>query len=63
MSDSVVWIIEMWMDRYRRVPARWEATIASALTKSDAHVVMREWRFKNPNDKFRVALYRRVRPK
>lgn len=48
-----VWVVEMWNDER----GRWEPTMGAALTKERGLDVAREWRVRNPHDRFRIAKY------
>lgn len=51
------WLVEMATD------TGWEPRSFVAATKAEAILVTREYRLRNPDDKFRVALYERRRPR
>ena len=41
---------------------RWEPTVGVGLWASDSRAEVRTWREENPDDKFRVSIYERVKP-
>jgi len=52
-----VWIVEI-----KEEDDDWAPTIGCALTKRDAlHVELPDWKWRNPNDKFRVRRYEAVK--
>ena len=50
-----VWVVELWHPHRER----WEPTVGCGLTLSDARDVKRDWSIRNPDDRFRLAMYRR----
>lgn len=55
-----IWVVEMWSDDvYRHRASRWEPTVGVGFTRAQARWECREWRKKNPNDRFRVRKYSR----
>ena len=59
--DHRIWIVEMWINSYRRIKPRWEPTVGAALNRREALQIMADWKQNNSYDRFRLKLYRRVR--
>ena len=53
---TYIWVVEMFTG------TRWEACSYVAQTKAAAIRAARDYRDRNPDDRFRVALYERKRP-
>jgi hypothetical protein len=51
MNEPHVWIVEI-LER-----SKWQPTVGCGLYEADARMVMREWRLRLPDDKFRVTKY------
>ena len=49
-----IWVVEM-------LGSRWEPTVGAKLTKKEGRAELREWKHKNPSQKFIVTKYRRSR--
>lgn len=56
-QHRTVWIIEMLVEG--RFGSRYEATVGCALTRDRAKEVIKVWRANCPNDKFKIAKYRK----
>lgn len=54
MKPSHVWIVEMKADG----ESCYTPTVGCKLTRADALIELREWRGKNPDDRFRIRKYR-----
>lgn len=52
-----VWIVEMLVSHERG--SRWEPTVGIALSREDARRELEQWRYANPDDTFRLRIYRR----
>lgn len=50
-----LWVVEMLIERSRVM--RWEPTLGVRFSKADALAEAKEWRAKNPSDRFRVRKY------
>ncbi len=50
-----VWVVEMWNQNR----SRWEPTIGSALNRQDGREVRKNWKKRNPDDRFRLKQYKR----
>lgn len=48
-----VWLVEM-----RHPDGRWSATVGVRLTKHEGRAELRDWRRRNPTDRFRLVRYR-----
>jgi len=48
-----IWVVEMWNEERRR----WEPTVGAGLNREDIRVKKREWKRRNPNDRFRIYKY------
>ena len=59
----IVWIVEMWVGyKGARGPWRegWAPTVGASIDSGIARLILREWKNKNPDDKFRLKKYRAV---
>lgn len=54
MKPNKVWIVEMKYEDSNH----WHATVGCSITKEGGKFILREWRNKNPDDKFRLKEYR-----
>jgi len=46
-----VWIVEMMLGK------QWQPTTGCALTRTDGRFLLKDWKVKNPHDKFRLIAY------
>ena len=54
MSDQrSIWVIEMLNDR----SGKWEACRECNFTRRELSIDLKEWRIRNPDDRFRATLY------
>ena len=54
-----VWVVEMLVDAYSRLPPQWEPTVGVRLSRNGARREMGEWKKRNPETRFRIRKYSR----
>lgn len=53
-----VWVVEMWSEHiWDNVNPRWEPCSDCSLDKSTGLTLLKKWRNRNPDDKFRLSKY------
>ena len=54
-----LWVVEMWWeDTMRTYKPGWEPTLAIGLDRDEAMDELNEMRTKNPDDRFRIRVYK-----
>lgn len=64
MTRRSVWIVEGWYrnQRGQRGLESWHPTVGIGFRRVDGLKELRRWKARNPDDRFRLVAYQRVKP-
>ena len=54
-NERFLWVVEGW---YPDLYEFWHSTTGIALTRDEGRLELKEWKQRNPDDKFRLVQYR-----
>ena len=60
LAEDAVWVVEMLNTWYTSRGPKWEPVVGIGLTRKQGLLKARQWREKNPDDRFRVRQYARL---